>query len=96
MHTRRPFTLSTITYKAVVYAPAKRADILPLFLLYPYMYSVLTPFNFKYHALGGAKPMSPRKGGGKERGKGEGIRLLNFGVAPPPPPPTPHPHIPCR
>ena len=35
-----PFTLSTITYKVVVYAPAERADTLPLFRLYPYMYSV--------------------------------------------------------
>jgi hypothetical protein len=36
-----PFTLFTITYKVAVYAPAERADILPLFLLYPYMYSVV-------------------------------------------------------
>jgi hypothetical protein len=35
-----PFTLSTITSKVVVYAPAERAGTLPLFLLYPYMYSV--------------------------------------------------------
>ncbi len=35
-----PFTLFNITYKVVVYAPAERADTLPLFLLYPYMYSV--------------------------------------------------------
>jgi hypothetical protein len=35
-----PFTITTITYKVVVYAPVKRADTLPLFLLYPYMYSV--------------------------------------------------------
>ncbi len=28
------------TYKVVVYAPAERADTLPLFLLYPYMYPV--------------------------------------------------------
>jgi hypothetical protein len=34
-----PFTLSTITCKVVVYAPAERADALPLFLLYPCMYS---------------------------------------------------------
>jgi hypothetical protein len=33
------FTISAITYKAVVYNPAERADILSLFLLYPYMYS---------------------------------------------------------
>ncbi len=41
VHAQPPFILSTITYKVVVYAPAKRADTLPLFLLYPYMYSVL-------------------------------------------------------
>jgi hypothetical protein len=34
-------TISTITYKVVVDAPAERADTLPLFLLYPYMYSVV-------------------------------------------------------
>ncbi len=34
------FTISTITYKVVVYALAERADTLSLFLLYPYMYSV--------------------------------------------------------
>jgi hypothetical protein len=33
-----PFTLSTITSKVVVYAPAERARTLRLFLLYPYMY----------------------------------------------------------
>jgi hypothetical protein len=38
------FTLSTITYKVVVYAPAERAGILPQFLLYPYMYSTPAPF----------------------------------------------------
>jgi len=35
-----PFTITTTTYKVVVYAPAERVDTLPLFLLYPYMYSV--------------------------------------------------------
>ncbi len=30
-----PFTISTITYKVVVNAPAERADTLPLFLLCP-------------------------------------------------------------
>ncbi len=37
-----PFTLSTITCKVVVYTPPERADAvpLPLFILYPYMYSV--------------------------------------------------------
>jgi hypothetical protein len=30
-----PFSISTIKYKVVVYAPAERADTLPLFLLYP-------------------------------------------------------------
>jgi hypothetical protein len=32
---------STITSKVVVYALAERVDVLSLFLLYPYMYSVL-------------------------------------------------------
>jgi hypothetical protein len=36
-----PFTISILTYKVVVYAPAERADTLLLFLLYPYMYFVL-------------------------------------------------------
>ncbi len=40
---RFPFTLSTITYKVVVYAPAERADTHPLFLLYPCMCSVDMP-----------------------------------------------------
>jgi hypothetical protein len=31
------FTTSTITYTVVVYAPAERADTLPLFLFYPYV-----------------------------------------------------------
>ncbi len=35
-----PCTISTISYKVVVYAPAESADTLPIFLLYPYMYSV--------------------------------------------------------
>jgi hypothetical protein len=37
--------LSTITYKVVVYAPPERADTLPLFILFPYMYSVNEPFK---------------------------------------------------
>jgi hypothetical protein len=36
-----PFNISTIIYKFEVYGPAERADTLPLFLLYPYMYSVV-------------------------------------------------------
>jgi hypothetical protein len=35
-----PFTISTIKYKVVVYAPAERVDTFPLFLLYHYVYSV--------------------------------------------------------
>jgi hypothetical protein len=35
-----PFTTSTITYKVMMYAPVERADTLPLFLFYLYMYSV--------------------------------------------------------
>jgi len=38
-----PFTLSTITSKVVVYASAERAQYTPLFLIYPYMYSVGPP-----------------------------------------------------
>jgi hypothetical protein len=34
-----PFTLFTITCKVAVDVPAERADTLPLFHLYPYMYS---------------------------------------------------------
>ncbi len=37
-----PFTISTITYKVVMYAAVEWADTLPLFLLHPYMYSVVT------------------------------------------------------
>jgi hypothetical protein len=36
-----PFMISTIMYKVVVNAPAERADTLPIFLLYPYMNSVV-------------------------------------------------------
>jgi hypothetical protein len=36
-----PFTFSAITSKVVVYAPPERADTLPLFLLYPFIYSVV-------------------------------------------------------
>ncbi len=34
------YTVSTNTYKVVVYAPAEREDTLPQFLLYSYFYSV--------------------------------------------------------
>jgi|LakMenE18May11ns_1017448.scaffolds.fasta_scaffold8899089_1 hypothetical protein len=36
-----PFTISTMTYKVAVKAPAERADKLPLFHLYPYVLCVL-------------------------------------------------------
>ncbi len=39
--------INTFTYKVVVYAPAERADTLPHFLLYPYMYSV-SPFPYQH------------------------------------------------
>jgi hypothetical protein len=32
-----PFTIVNITYKVAVYAPAERADTVPLFHLYPYV-----------------------------------------------------------
>jgi hypothetical protein len=35
--TPSPFTISAITSKVVVYAPAERADTLILFLLYPFL-----------------------------------------------------------
>ncbi len=42
--TRPPsFTLYTITYKVAVCAPIERVDTLPLFLLYPCIYSVCMP-----------------------------------------------------
>jgi hypothetical protein len=48
--TPTPFHYITITYKVVMYASTtERADTLPLFLLYPYMYSVLTTCRiFRY------------------------------------------------
>ncbi len=36
-----PFTPFTITYNVAMYVPAERADTLPLFHLYLYMYSVV-------------------------------------------------------
>jgi hypothetical protein len=36
-----PLSLNLPSGEVVVYAPAERADTLPLFLLYPYMYSVI-------------------------------------------------------
>ncbi len=51
-----PFTLSTITSKVVVHAvpstPAERADKLPLFLLYPYMYSVAESIPYRLELFG--------------------------------------------
>jgi hypothetical protein len=35
------FTLSTITYKVVVYTPAERAEPFSLFLFYPFGFSVV-------------------------------------------------------
>jgi hypothetical protein len=44
-----PFIRFTITYKVAVYAPTERAVTLPVFHLYPYMYSVsLTQDGRKY------------------------------------------------
>jgi hypothetical protein len=51
-HALPHFTLSIITSKFVVYAPAERAVTLPLFLLYPYMYSVQVTFSH-YFCWGG-------------------------------------------
>ncbi len=48
-----PFTTITITSKIAVYAPAEWADILTLFHLYQYMYSVVTPVELTYGRGGG-------------------------------------------
>ncbi len=50
MHCTHPpnFTLSTIMSKVLVYAPVARADTLPLFLLYPYMYSVVVADQYNF------------------------------------------------
>ncbi len=54
-----PCTLFTITYKIAVYAPAKRADTLTLFYLYPYVLCGLGPtchlpaFNQHWNAAAG-------------------------------------------
>jgi hypothetical protein len=56
--TLTPFTMSTITYKVVVCAPAEQAGTPPLFLLYRFMYSVLselivkvkTTFEHRHHS----------------------------------------------
>jgi hypothetical protein len=53
-----PFTISTISFKVVVYAPAERAEALPLFLLYPYMYSV---FSTVKNILHGQQRFFPRE-----------------------------------
>jgi hypothetical protein len=43
----------TIMYKVAVYAPAERADTLPVFHLYPaYMYSVLLPLALPRFSVG--------------------------------------------
>ncbi len=49
--TLTPFTISTFIYKVVVYAPAERADTFPLYLLYPYMYSVIAEFTMHAPSL---------------------------------------------
>jgi hypothetical protein len=46
------FTLSTITREIVVYALAERTDTLPLFLLYPYKYSVASILLFEVYWRG--------------------------------------------
>jgi hypothetical protein len=46
-----PFTLFTIAVKVMVYAPVERADTLPLFLLYHYMYSVAEMLNSAFIIL---------------------------------------------
>jgi hypothetical protein len=43
--TPTPFPISTITRKVVVYAPAERADTFNLFLLYPYIGSLVVTWK---------------------------------------------------
>jgi hypothetical protein len=48
-----PFRISIVMYKVVVDAPAERADTLPLFLHYPYMFSVSTTLFQPERGMGG-------------------------------------------
>ncbi len=43
--------ISTIMYKVLVYAPAEMADTLPLFLLFPYIHSLVYLFLAKEYVL---------------------------------------------
>jgi hypothetical protein len=53
------FTISTIAYRVVVYAPAERADTLHLFLLYPYMFSVMVSDDAECYSRGLAQHGGP-------------------------------------
>jgi hypothetical protein len=53
---RPPFHPITITYNVAVYTPAKRADTLTLFSLYPYMYSVVNALGFAVGSTAVAPP----------------------------------------
>ncbi len=53
--TPTPFLHYLPSHKVVVYTPAERVDTLPLFLLYPYMYSVSVPM-YRVHFKGGGTP----------------------------------------
>ncbi len=83
--TRPPlFTVSPSRSKAMAYAPAERADTLPPFLIYPYLYFVKTTKEGALALLGGRKGMSsiladqkrPRIGA-QMRGWGDGLRGLS-------------------
>jgi hypothetical protein len=54
------FTISTIAYKVVVYAPAERTYTRPIFLLYPYMYSVVVSDEAEGYSRGLAQHGGPR------------------------------------
>jgi hypothetical protein len=68
-----PSTLSTITYKVVMYAPAVRADTLPLFQLYPYKFSVVVsyPLGSLRTYKDGHLPSMLSEGGGFGIGKNQ-------------------------
>jgi hypothetical protein len=51
------FPFSSIMYKVEMYEPAKRADTLPPFLLYPKMYSVVVTVYIKILKLAHEEPL---------------------------------------
>jgi hypothetical protein len=58
MHLIPLCTLPTTMSKVLVYAPAETADTLPLFLLYPYMYSVAESIPYRLKLFGSEQQYS--------------------------------------